>query len=103
VDGELGGDVHVGRSLEDLGVVDVGDDGLKLAGEVFVEEVDELLASGGVLVAPALDALAVSFALSFFDLSLDISFSSDCFGLRCWNSNRGFVTGELQMFVRSGA
>jgi hypothetical protein len=32
----FGGDIHVGRSLEDLGVVDVGDDGLELAGEVFV-------------------------------------------------------------------
>ena len=40
VDGELGGDVHVGRAFEDLRVVDVGDDGLELAGEVFVEEVD---------------------------------------------------------------
>ena len=44
VDGELGGDVHVGRALEDLRVVDVGDDGLELALEVFVEEVDELFA-----------------------------------------------------------
>ena len=47
VDCELVGDVHVGRSLEDLRVVDVGDDGLVLAGEVFVEEVDELLAGEG--------------------------------------------------------
>ncbi len=42
VDFELAGDVHVGGAFEDLGVVDVGDDGLELALEVFVEEVDEL-------------------------------------------------------------
>jgi len=48
VDGELGGDVHVGRSLEDLGVVDVGDDSLEFALKVFVEEVDELLAGEGL-------------------------------------------------------
>ena len=42
VDFELAGDVHVGGALEDLGVVDVGDDGLELALEVLVEEVDEL-------------------------------------------------------------
>jgi hypothetical protein len=42
VDGELISDVHVGRAFEDLGVIYVGDDGLILAGEVFVEELDEL-------------------------------------------------------------
>jgi hypothetical protein len=44
VDFELIGDVHVSRSFEDLRVVDVGDDGLKLALEIFVEEIDHLLA-----------------------------------------------------------
>jgi len=49
VDFEFAGDVHVGRALEDLGVVDVGDDGLEFALEVFVEEIDELfLGEGGV-------------------------------------------------------
>ncbi len=47
VDGELVGDVHVLRAFEDLRVVDVGDDGLVLAGEVFVEEVDEFFAGEG--------------------------------------------------------
>ena len=41
VDFEFTGDVHVGRSLEDLRVVHVGDDGLILAGEIFVEEVGQ--------------------------------------------------------------
>ena len=49
VDLEFAGDVHVLRSLEDLGVVDIGDDGLIFAGEIFVEEVDEFLRrEGGV-------------------------------------------------------
>jgi hypothetical protein len=47
VDGELGGDVHVGRALEDLGVVDVGDDSLEFALEIFVEEINEFLAGDG--------------------------------------------------------
>jgi len=50
VDFELAGDVHVGRSLEDLGVVDVGDDGLEFALEILVEEVGELLAGDGLVV-----------------------------------------------------
>ena len=49
VDGELSGNVHVLRSLEDLRVIYVGDDGLVFAGEIFVEEVDEFLASDGGL------------------------------------------------------
>ena len=36
VDREFIGDVHVGRALENLGVVDVGYDGLVFAGEIFV-------------------------------------------------------------------
>ena len=47
VDGELVGDVHVRRAFEDLRVVDVGDDGLVFAGEIFVEEVDEFFAGDG--------------------------------------------------------
>ena len=51
VDFELAGDVHVGGALEDLGVVDVGDDGLEFALEVFVEQVDELgFGDGGGLL-----------------------------------------------------
>jgi hypothetical protein len=49
VDFEFAGDVHVGRALEDLRVVDVGDDGLEFALEILVEEIDELfLGEGGV-------------------------------------------------------
>ena len=48
VDLELAGDVHVSRAFEHLGVVDVGDDGLKLALQVFVEEIDDLLAGDGL-------------------------------------------------------
>ena len=49
VDFELAGDVHVGRALETLGVVDVGDDGLEFALEIFVEEIDELFFGEGVV------------------------------------------------------
>ena len=49
VDFEFAGDVHVGRAFEALGVVDVGDDGLEFALEIFVEEIDELFfGEGGV-------------------------------------------------------
>jgi len=41
VDLEFAGDVHVGRALEDLGIIDVGDNGLEFALEIFVEEIDE--------------------------------------------------------------
>jgi hypothetical protein len=51
MDFELAGDVHVSRSLEDLGVVDVGDDGLEFALEILVEEVGELLAGDGLVFA----------------------------------------------------
>ena len=43
VDFELTGDVHVGRALEYLRVVHVGDDRLELALQIFVEEVDQFL------------------------------------------------------------
>ena len=59
VDFEFAGDVHVGRAFEDLRVVDVGDDGLELALEVFVEEVDELLTGHGFVVR--LDGFDVRF------------------------------------------
>ena len=48
VDGELIGDVHILRAFEDLGVVDVGDDGLIFARQVFVEELDELFPGDGL-------------------------------------------------------
>ena len=59
VDFELAGDVHVLRALENLRVVDVGDDGLIFAGEIFVEEVDEFFAC-----EYGLGALAVLVAMS---------------------------------------
>ena len=40
-------------ALEDLGVVDVGDDGLIFAGEVFVEKLDQLVAGERALDVPA--------------------------------------------------
>ena len=48
VDGELVGDVHILRAFEDLGVVDVGNDGLIFASEVFIEELDELFPGDGL-------------------------------------------------------
>ena len=38
VDFELGGDVHVFRALEHLGINDVRDDGLIFAGQIFVQQ-----------------------------------------------------------------
>jgi hypothetical protein len=40
---ELAGDVHIGCAFEHLRVVHVADDGLELALQILVEEVDELL------------------------------------------------------------
>jgi hypothetical protein len=50
MDLKLAGDVHVSRTFEDLGVVDVGDDGLEFALQVLVELVNQLLAGDGFAV-----------------------------------------------------
>ncbi len=44
---ELAGDVHKLSALHGLAVGDVGDDGLVFAGEIFVEEFDEIFAGNG--------------------------------------------------------
>ena len=40
---QLSGDVHVLGALEHLGIDDVGDDGLIFAGQVFVQQLSELV------------------------------------------------------------
>jgi hypothetical protein len=60
VDFELGGNVHVLGAAEHLGIDDVGDDGLILAGQVFVQQLREPVA-GNVVAFLARDT-ATAFA-----------------------------------------
>jgi hypothetical protein len=73
VDFELAGDVHVGRSLEDLRIIDVGDDGLEFALEILVEKIDELFAGDGVIV--------LLFCLWFCHGGAELAFGSEWFDL----------------------
>ena len=50
---ELAGDVHVLRTLEHLGIDDVGDDRLVFARQIFIEQVDELFAGDGSVLRQA--------------------------------------------------
>ena len=73
MDFELFGDIHVGGAGEDLGVVDVGDDGLELALQVFVEKGGDLLAGDGsvVLILLVLGWHEVRISLSGMDAMAD--------------------------------
>ena len=63
MDLQLGGDVHVLRAGEHLRIDDVRDDRLIFAGEIFVQQLGEAVASNFVFVGVGIRtrALAISF------------------------------------------